>query len=91
MQPLSSRNEILLECTHELLLLRRSLVSTMTELAAGIDPFEIDLLECAARGVHEHGLAESHDALLHAWNGTLQEDVVVLDNAVAHEAAHTDG
>lgn len=37
--------EILLESTLELLLLRRGLESTVTELGGGIDPLEADLLQ----------------------------------------------
>ena len=61
-------NKILLERTDELLLLCRRLVCTMTELAARVDPLELDLLKRTTGSMHEHGLAESHDALLHAWH-----------------------
>lgn len=37
--------EILLESTLELLLLRRGLESTVTELGGGVDPLEADLLQ----------------------------------------------
>ena len=61
----------------------------MTELAAGIDPFEVDLLERSSRGVDEHRLAESHDALLDAWHRALEQDKVILDLAIPYETAHT--
>lgn len=82
-------NQVLLEGTNELLLLGRGLVSTVTELGGGIDPFEVDLLECAAGGVDEHGLAEGHDTLLHTRDGTLEEHEVVLDLTVADETTKT--
>ena len=78
-QRLQSRNEkpithdlrsvldILLERTQESVLLRRSLVCTVTELGGGIDPFEVDLLQGLSRCVDEHGLSESHDTLLDTW------------------------
>lgn len=85
-----SSNKVLLERTQELALLGGGLVSTVTELGGGVDPFELDLLESLARGVGEHGLAESHDTLLNTWGGTLEDDEVVLDLTVADEATHTE-
>ena len=61
----------------------------MTELAGRIDPFELDLLERAAGGVDEHGLAEGHDTLLDTGYGALEKNEVVLDLAVANETAHS--
>ena len=52
--PLRAGDKILLERTQVLSLLGRSLVSTVTELAGGVNPFEIDLLEGLAAGVGEH-------------------------------------
>lgn len=85
---LSGNLEVLLEGTLDLLLLGRGLVSTVTELGRGVDPLELDLLEGAAGGVDEHGLAESHDTLLDTRDGTLEENEVVLDLTVADEATH---
>ena len=82
--------EVLLEDTLVLPLLRRCLVSTMTELGRGVDPLELDLLQRPPAGVGEHGLAQSHDALLDTRAGTLEEDEVVLDLTVADETTHTD-
>lgn len=62
----------------------------MTELGRGVDPLELDLLEGAAGGVDEHGLAEGHDTLLDTRDGTLEENEVVLDLTVADEATHTE-
>lgn len=61
----------------------------MTELAGGVDPLELDLLERTAGGVGEHGLAERHNPLLDTRDGTLEQNEVVLDLAVANEATHT--
>ena len=62
----------------------------MTELGRGVDPLELDLLEGAAGGVDEHGLAEGHDTLLDTRDGTLEKNEVVLDLTVADEATHTE-
>lgn len=71
------------------MLLGRGLVCTVTELGRGVDPLEVDLLERTAAGLGEHGLAEGHDSLLDTWDGTLEEEVVVVDGAVADEATET--
>lgn len=60
----------------------------MPKLAARVDPLEVDLFEGAARRVREHGLAERDDALFDARDGALEEEEVVVDDAVADEAAH---
>ena len=86
---LSRGLEVLLEGTEVLLLLGGGLVGTVTELGRGVDPLEVDLLEGTAGGVDEHGLAESHDALLDTRDTTLEEDEVVVDLAVTDEATHT--
>lgn len=62
----------------------------MTKLGGGIDPFEVDLLEGTARGVSEHGLAESHDTLLDTRNGSLEHDEVVVDLTIADETTETE-
>lgn len=63
----------------------------MAELARGVDPLEVDLLEGLARRVREHALAEGDDALLDAGDAALEQEEVVLDDAVADEAAHAVG
>ena len=83
--------QVLLEGTHELLLLGRGLEGTVAELGRGIDPLELDLFEGLARSVGEEGLAESHDPLLDTRNRALDHDVVVVDLAVANEATHAVG
>lgn len=86
---LSGDLEVLLEGTLDGLLLGGGLVGTVTELGRGVDPLELDLLEGAAGGVDEHGLAEGHDTLLDTRDGTLEQDEVVLDLTVADKATHT--
>lgn len=61
----------------------------MSELGRGVDPLEADLLQGPSGGVHEHGLAESHDTLLGTGNGTLDHDEVVVDLTIADEATQT--
>jgi hypothetical protein len=82
--------EILLENTLVLPLLGRGLVSTVTELGGGIDPFELDLLERPPAGVGEHGLAESHDTLLDTRAVTLEQNEVVLNLTIADETTHAE-
>jgi hypothetical protein len=82
--------EVLLERTLELLLLRRGLESTVTELGGGVDPLEANLLEGLARGVSEHGFAEGHDTLLGTRDGALDHDEVVVDLTVADETTKTE-
>lgn len=79
-------DEVLLESTLVLLLLRGRLEGAVSELGRGIDPLEGDLLVGTARGVDEHGLAESDNTLLGAGDGALDHDEVVVDLAVADEA-----
>lgn len=86
---LNSLDEILLEGTHEGLLLLGSLESTVTELGGGVDPLEVDLLGGTAGGLGVQGLAESHDTLLDTGNGALDHDEVVLDLTVVNEATKT--
>lgn len=87
----SSSSKVLLESTEELLFLCECLVSTVSELGRGVDPFEINLLERSSAGVNEHGFADSHDTLLNTWDATLEQQEVVLDLTIAYEAAHSIG
>jgi hypothetical protein len=84
-----SSSEILLEGTEELLLLCKSLVSTVSELGRGVDPFEVDLLERSSAGVDEHGFADGHDTLLNTWDAAFEQQEVILDLTIAYEAAHS--
>jgi hypothetical protein len=84
-----SSSKVLLEGTEELLLLCESLVSTVSELGRGVDPFEVDLLERSSAGVDEHGFADGHDTLLDTWNAALEQQEVVLDLTVAYETAES--
>jgi len=60
----------------------------VAELGRGVDPLEVDLLEGLARRVAVHGLSESDDSLLDTWDGTLDQDEVVLDLTVSDETTH---
>ena len=86
---LGGGGEVLLEGTLVLLLLRGRLEGTVSELGRGVDPLELDLLQSLARGVREHGLAESHDSLLNTGDGALDHDEVVLDLTITNEATQT--
>jgi hypothetical protein len=85
---LRSRGKILLERTQVLSLLCWCLVSTVTELGRGVDPFEVDLLQCSPACVREHGFAESHNSLLHPRNRALKQDEVILDLTISNETTH---
>lgn len=58
----------------------------MTELGRGIDPLELDLLQCSPAGVDEHGLAQSHDTLLNTRAVTLEQKEIVLNLTIADKA-----
>lgn len=58
----------------------------MTELGGGVDPLEVDLLGGPSAGLGVEGLAEGHDTLLNTRDGTLDQDVVVLNLTVVDEA-----
>lgn len=90
LSPALRGNEVLLEGTLVLLLLRRGLEGTVTELGGGIDPLELDVLEGLPGGVDEHRLAEGHDSLLDTGNGALEHDEVVVDLTIADEATKTE-
>ena len=78
--------QVLLEGTLVLLLLRRSLESTVTKLGRGVDPLEVDLLQSLARCMHPHGLTQSYDTLLGTGDGALDHDPVVVHLTIANEA-----
>ena len=61
---------------------------TYTELRGRIDELERDLLEVRTAGVDNERLADGDDTLLCSGDGTLEHDVVVLDNTVVGEATH---
>lgn len=82
-------DEVLLEGTLVLLLLRRRLEGAVSELGRGVDPLELDVLERLPGSVHEHGLAESHDSLLDTGDRALEHDEVVLDLTIADETTET--
>jgi len=58
----------------------------VTELGGGVDPLEVDLLGGPSAGLGVQGLAEGHDTLLNTRDGTLDQDVVVLNLTVVDEA-----
>ena len=60
----------------------------MTELGAGIDELEADLLHGPLLGVGEEGLSKGEDTLLGSNAASLQQDEVLLDFSVVGEATH---
>jgi hypothetical protein len=80
--------QLLLESTHETLLLGSGLETTVTELGRGIDELEGDLLESGTLGVGDEGLADGDDTLLSTSNTTLDHQEVLVDNTVVRETTH---
>ena len=64
------------------------IAETYAELRRRVDELELDLLEVTAGGVDHERLAEGDHALLGARDGTLEHQVVVLDDTVVREATH---
>ena len=81
----SARRLLGLDRSHELLLLLGSLETTVTELGGGVDELEVDLLDSLAGGLGAEGLAEGDEATAGAGDGTLEEDVVLVDLTVVWE------
>ena len=61
---------------------------TYTELGRRVDELELNLLEIPTRSVHHERLADGNDTLLGSGDGTLEHEVVVLDDTVVGEATH---
>ena len=64
------------------------LMSTYTELGRRVDELEVDLLKIPTRSVNHERLADRDNTLLGTRDGTLQHEVVVLDDTVVGEATH---
>lgn len=60
----------------------------MTELGAGIDELQLDLLQSQSLGVHQKRLTESQDALLGSNATSLDHDEILLHLTIMGEAAH---
>ena len=84
----AKRGHLLLEGTHDLLLLILVLEAAVTELRGGIDELEGDLLLGPALGGSDDGLAESDDTLLDTRDGALEHHEVLLDDTKVREATH---
>ena len=64
------------------------MLDTYTELRGGVDELELDLLEVTTACVNHERLAEGDNTLLGSGDGTLEHEVVVLDDTVVGEATH---
>ena len=60
----------------------------MTELGAGVDELQVDLLHGATLGVGQQRLSQGEDALLGSDATALEHDEVLLNLTVVGEAAH---
>jgi len=81
-------NKVLLEFSHECLLLGLSLESTVSKLGRGIDPFEVDLLESHTLGVHTEGFSEGDRSLLGSTASTTDHDVILVHQTISDESSH---
>jgi len=79
---------LLLEWSHGLLLLLDGLEASVAELGCGVDELEGNDLGGTAVGLGEQRLTQGDDALLHAGDGTLEHDVVLVDLSVVREATN---
>jgi len=60
----------------------------VTELRAGIDPLQADLLQSGTPGRHVQCLTQSDDASGGALNRSLEENKILLDLTVVNETTH---
>jgi len=79
---------VLLERTHEGILLFVGLEATVSKLARGVDELEVDLLESPSLCLDQQRLAQSNDALLGSDTAAADHDKVVVHLAVVREATH---
>lgn len=84
----TQKDLVLLFDVVELLLLQRSLETTMAELGGGIDEGEGDLFEGRSLGVRNKRLTKGKNTLLSTRAATLDHDEVVLHNTVVRETTH---
>lgn len=81
-------NEVLLEFSHEGLLLFGGLEASVAELGRGVDELEGDLLESNTLGVGPERLAEGDRSLSGSDDGSLDHEVVLVDGSVVRESTH---
>merc|ERR550539_1626958 len=79
---------VLLEGTHEGSLVLGSLEPSMSELGAGVDELEADLLQGPLLGVGQERLPQGKGALLGSNAATLDHDEVLLDLSIMGESSH---
>jgi len=81
-------DQILLERSHEALLLLVCLEATVAKLGRSIDEFEGDVLLGFARGVGQQGLAEGDDPLLGTHAAAKDHHEVIVDLSIVGESSH---
>merc|ERR1711976_980036 len=79
---------ILLEGSHEVLLLQMGLEATMAKLAAGVDELQVHLLHGLALGVCAQRLTQGEHPLLGAHGATMDHHVVLVHFSIVGEASH---
>ena len=79
---------MLLEGSHEGVLVGWGLETTVSELGAGIDELQLDVFQSQSLGVDQQGLPESQDPLLGSNATSLDHDEVLFDLSVVGDATH---
>jgi len=77
-----------LELSHDGLLLRSTLHSSVTQLGTGVDELEADLLQVSPRGVNLEGLTKNQRSLEGTGYTSLDHDEVLVDDTVVGETTH---
>lgn len=72
-----------LPLSKELVLLSNGLPVGVTSLGSSVDELELDLFEVGSGSHGPESVSEGDDPLSGTWNGTLQDDKVVLDVGVS--------
>jgi hypothetical protein len=79
---------VLLERSHERVLVLGGLEATVTELGAGVDELQLDVLQSLTLGVDQQRLSEGENPLLGSNAASLDHDEILLDLSVVREASH---
>ncbi|KAH3676711.1 hypothetical protein OGATHE_001200 [Ogataea polymorpha] len=85
---ISIASAVLLEGTHEGVLLSWGLESTLTKLGGSVNPLEVDLLQGSSVSWAVQRLSQGDDSLDWTWDGSLQQNKVVVDGTVSDETTH---
>jgi hypothetical protein len=85
---LTIRSSLDLELSHDGLLLRSTLHSSVTQLGTGVDELEADLLQVSPRGVNLEGLTKNQRSLEGTGYTSLDHDEVLVDDTAERRVKH---